>query len=646
MGIVNVTPDSFSDGGAYATATTPSTRRGRCSTPVRRSSTSVGSRRDRAPKPVSEDEELRRVLPVVEALAGIAISVDTSRAEVARRALGRRRSDGERRHGTSTRRPSSPTSSRTSGADLCLMHMQGEPRTMQAAPQYDERRLGGRGVPRGASCASPSVAASHEERICSTPGSASGRRPTRTSSSSRRLDRIVAIGRPVLVGVSRKSTLARITIGPEDRVGTDAASVGAAVAAFDRGATLFRVHDVRLARRGARGGRSGRAGYVSGVTIELQGIELHGFHGVLEHERAEGQRFLVDVELDLADETAATSDRIEDAVDYRDVVAAVVEVSEARAYQPARGARVGACRAALLVALSRRRGYACACASPTSCLSLPVDHAAVVVEAPALGGAAADETASRYVASGVAGGELHDDVGPAAAPGVAVAQALGRPARATLSRGGRWSQSGRSPTARPCCTARGRRSPTPSSVAVTCAPRRKPDAEHVARVLVRGRRSLPRDPCGASSWSAAATCRGTRLPSGSTSSMSSFGSNGSRIGAGSASAARDVEHAEARRPDRARGRRCRAPSAAGSRRPGRPSARGEPSRSTPRRRRRAARRSSCRSCRCQFLPSALATRISAPGAARSTYGERLEKDATAPERSVAATVVTCGNAAG
>ena len=62
----------------------------------------------------------------------------------------------------------------------------------------------------------------------------------------RRLDRIVAIGRPVLVGLSRKSTLARVAQGREARVGTDAASVGAAVAAFDRGATLFRVHDVRL----------------------------------------------------------------------------------------------------------------------------------------------------------------------------------------------------------------------------------------------------------------------------------------------------------------------------------------------------------------------------------------------------------------
>ncbi|HET6601745.1 MAG TPA: dihydroneopterin aldolase, partial [Gaiella sp.] len=68
------------------------------------------------------------------------------------------------------------------------------------------------------------------------------------------------------------------------------------------------------------------------MTIELRAIELFGFHGVLEHERREGQRFLVDVELDYQDEAAAASDRIEDAMDYREVVAAVVEVSDGRAY--------------------------------------------------------------------------------------------------------------------------------------------------------------------------------------------------------------------------------------------------------------------------------------------------------------------------
>jgi dihydroneopterin aldolase len=114
------------------------------------------------------------------------------------------------------------------------------------------------------------------------------------------------------------------------------------------------------------------------VTIELAGIELHGFHGVLDHERREGQRFLVDLELDVADETAATTDRIDDAVDYRDIVAAVVEVSDARAYHLLEAlatalAEMLVSRFPLLRARVRVR-------KPDVDLSRRVDHAAVVVE--------------------------------------------------------------------------------------------------------------------------------------------------------------------------------------------------------------------------------------------------------------------------
>lgn len=114
------------------------------------------------------------------------------------------------------------------------------------------------------------------------------------------------------------------------------------------------------------------------MTIELQGIELHGFHGVLDRERVEGQRFLVDVELDLADTTAAASDRIEDAVDYRDVVAAVAEVSDGHAYN-----LLEALAAAVAEALLSRFPVArvrVRVRKPDVVLSRPVDHAAVVVE--------------------------------------------------------------------------------------------------------------------------------------------------------------------------------------------------------------------------------------------------------------------------
>ena len=244
MGVVNVTPDSFSDGGAYdspeqaAEAARLMLAAGAAVVDVGGESTRPGA------EPVSPDDELRRVLPVLELLGGLPVSVDTSRAEVARRslALGAVMVNDV----TALRRdPDVAGVVADAGADLCLMHMQGEPRTMQAAPHYEdvvsevasflEERLAyavAAGVP--------------EERICLDPGIGFGKTPDQNLELVRRLERIVGIGRPVLVGLSRKSTLARVTGGSDARVATDAASVGAAVAAFDRGASLFRVHDVRL----------------------------------------------------------------------------------------------------------------------------------------------------------------------------------------------------------------------------------------------------------------------------------------------------------------------------------------------------------------------------------------------------------------
>jgi dihydroneopterin aldolase len=114
------------------------------------------------------------------------------------------------------------------------------------------------------------------------------------------------------------------------------------------------------------------------VTIELHGIDFHGFHGVLEHERAEGQRFLVDVELDVRSDAAATTDRIEDAVDYRDVVALVVEVSDETRYN-----LLEALAAALAEALLTRfpvTRVRVRVRKPDVVLPRPVEHAAVVVE--------------------------------------------------------------------------------------------------------------------------------------------------------------------------------------------------------------------------------------------------------------------------
>jgi len=125
-----------------------------------------------------------------------------------------------------------------------LMHMQGEPRTMQDNPTYGdvvsdvkaflEERL-----------AFAVAAGVREELVCLDPGIGFGKTVEQNFELVRRLDELVAIGRPVLIGFSRKSSLARILGDTESKVGTMAASVGAAVAAFDRGATILRVHDVR-----------------------------------------------------------------------------------------------------------------------------------------------------------------------------------------------------------------------------------------------------------------------------------------------------------------------------------------------------------------------------------------------------------------
>ena len=244
MGIVNVTPDSFSDGGETLDADAAAGRArwmvadGAAIVDVGGESTRPGS------EGVPLEEELRRVVPVLERLGGeVPLSIDTSKAEVARRALGL---GAELVNDVTALRgdPALAEAVAEHGAYLCLMHMRGAPRTMQREPRYDdvaaevasflEERL-----------AAAVAAGIPEERVCLDPGIGFGKTVDQNLELVRRLDVLVALGRPVLVGLSRKSTLGRILGDPEATRGTTAASVGAAVAAFERGASIFRVHDVR-----------------------------------------------------------------------------------------------------------------------------------------------------------------------------------------------------------------------------------------------------------------------------------------------------------------------------------------------------------------------------------------------------------------
>jgi dihydropteroate synthase len=244
MGVVNVTPDSFSDGGVHldpakaAAAARRMFAEGAASVDIGGESTRPGA------AAVPAEEELRRVVPVLEALQGeVPVSIDTSKAEVARRAI---ELGAELVNDVTALRgdPELAGVIGESGAYLCLMHMQGEPRTMQADPRYEdvvaevvaflEERLAfavDAGVP--------------EELVCLDPGIGFGKTVEHNFELLRRLDELTALGRPILIGFSRKSSLGKLLGNPDATTGSVAASVGAAVAAYERGATILRAHDVR-----------------------------------------------------------------------------------------------------------------------------------------------------------------------------------------------------------------------------------------------------------------------------------------------------------------------------------------------------------------------------------------------------------------
>jgi len=243
MGVLNVTPDSFSDGGRFVESSA-AVKHGRKLLAEGAALVDVGGESTRpGAQAVTAEEELARVVPVLEGLAGHPLSIDTSKAEVARRALAL--GAGLVNDVSALRADAAMAGVVAEGdAFVCLMHMQGEPRTMQAAPHYDdvvsdvlaflEERV-----------AFAVDSGIREDRICIDPGIGFGKTPDHNLELLRRLDELCALGRPVLVGVSRKSTLGRILGDASATSGSVAASLGAAVAAFERGAAMIRAHDVR-----------------------------------------------------------------------------------------------------------------------------------------------------------------------------------------------------------------------------------------------------------------------------------------------------------------------------------------------------------------------------------------------------------------
>jgi dihydropteroate synthase len=252
MGIVNVTPDSFSDGGLFFESDA-AVAHGRELAGDGADILDIGGESTRpGAEPVPAEEELRRVLEVVERLAATdwrshrpRLSIDTSKASVARAAL---QAGASLVNDVSALRgdPEMAGVVADSGAECCLMHMLGDPRTMQDSPSYEdvvdevkaflEERLAfavREGVP--------------ERRVLLDPGIGFGKTVAHNLELLRRLDELRALGRPIVIGTSRKSFLARVSgdaSGPSRLAGTVASSV----LALERGASVFRVHDVAPVR--------------------------------------------------------------------------------------------------------------------------------------------------------------------------------------------------------------------------------------------------------------------------------------------------------------------------------------------------------------------------------------------------------------
>src|SRR3954453_21372155 len=241
MGIVNVTPDSFSDGGEWFEREA-AIAHGRELAGEGATILDVGGGSTRAfSEPVPAEEERKRVVPVIAALsdAGAQLSVDTMKVEVARAAI-----DAGATYVNDVtafrHEPAMAALVAEHGCDCCLMHMLGDPRTMQVDPRYDDvvSEIKAFLEERAAFAVAEGIA---EERIAVDPGIGFGKTVEHNLELLRRLPEIGALGFTVVIGTSRKGFLGRL-VGGEDPHERGAATVAPNGLAFERGATVFRVH--------------------------------------------------------------------------------------------------------------------------------------------------------------------------------------------------------------------------------------------------------------------------------------------------------------------------------------------------------------------------------------------------------------------
>lgn len=358
-GVVNVTPDSFSDGGEFFSPDA-AIAHGRRMLVEGATVLDVGGESTRpGALPVGADEELRRVLPVIEALAsdGAVVSVDTYRAEVAERAIAAGATIVNDVSG-GLEDPRIFEVVAASSARIAIGHWRGPSADMYRMAQYE--RVGAEiAAELGARIDAARAAGVRDAQIILDPGIGFAKTPDQSWAALRELAEISAIGLPVLVGVSRKRFLAT-ALGDDAANGRrDLATAVISALSAQSGAYGVRVHDVpatvdALAVLDAWRGPEGRSRDAAGwgesppITrhlddveasrerplpgegagaIELTGLRVFGRHGVLEVERENGQEFVIDLRLELSIERAAATDDVTDTVHYgvlADRVAAIV----------------------------------------------------------------------------------------------------------------------------------------------------------------------------------------------------------------------------------------------------------------------------------------------------------------------------------
>lgn len=260
MAILNITPDSFSDGGIFLDPRI-AIAHGRAAIEAGADLLDVGGESTRpGSEPVSEAEELARVLPVIEGLAplGVPISIDTRRATVARGALAAGAAIVNDVSGL-RHDPELARVAAESGAGLILMHSRGTPKDMHVNPRYDDL-LGEMAEELQLSVQVAEAAGVPAERIVLDPGLGFAKTADHNLEILKRLPELARLGRPLLVGASRKSFIGRILDRPvDDRL---EGSLAAAVCAALGGASIVRVHDVGPTRRALRVADAIRAGRI------------------------------------------------------------------------------------------------------------------------------------------------------------------------------------------------------------------------------------------------------------------------------------------------------------------------------------------------------------------------------------------------